>query len=561
MPRRFPALAFATLLILTAAASPGPAAAQAPAKPQSMAATGDSITRAFNLCFFPFTDCPAYSWSTGTNTTVNSHARRLKITGSAFNDAISGARMADLPGQMITVAGRNVEYVTVLMGGNDVCTDTEGDMTSPSAYETDFRTAMNTLSTDPSPPLVYVVSVPNVKMLWEVLHDNSTARSRWNSYNICQSLLANPLSMEQVDVDRRERVKQRNMELNQRLRAACAAYSFCRFDGEAAFGTPFEASDVSTRDYFHPSAAGQAKLADVSFAHGYWGTAGVNAAPTAGFTPACDGLTCTFTDTSTDSDGVTGWSWNFDATASAGPTSVAQDPTYSFAAEGTYTVTLHAIDTYGATASVSHSITVLAGGGGTEPTTGTISGTVTDATSVSPIAGATVTVAGTHSATTDTSGTYTVSGLDPGTYTVTASANGYDDASQTASVVAGETTTANFALQPTPTSEPDTMRVQSLDGFGTTANRNFWRANVTVQVVTDAGGSTTAVSGATVSGTFSTGGTKSCTTESDGTCTLTSDNLRNNVQSVTFDVTGVTHASLTYDAGVSVTSATINRPA
>lgn len=120
-----------------------------------------------------------------------------------------------------------------------------------------------------------------------------------------------------------------------------------------AFGTPFEASDVSTRDYFHPSAAGQAKLADVSFAHGYWGTAGVNAAPTAGFTPACDGLTCTFIDTSTDSDGVTGWSWNFDATASAGPTSVAQDPTYSFAAEGTYTVTLHAIDTYGATARVS----------------------------------------------------------------------------------------------------------------------------------------------------------------------------------------------------------------
>ena len=35
--------------------------------PNSIASTGDSITRAFNTGSVPFTDAPANSWSTGTN--------------------------------------------------------------------------------------------------------------------------------------------------------------------------------------------------------------------------------------------------------------------------------------------------------------------------------------------------------------------------------------------------------------------------------------------------------------------------------------------------------------
>ena len=47
--------------------------------PNSMASTGDSITRGFNTCSFPFIDCPQNSWSTGTSSTVNSTRR---IAGS-----------------------------------------------------------------------------------------------------------------------------------------------------------------------------------------------------------------------------------------------------------------------------------------------------------------------------------------------------------------------------------------------------------------------------------------------------------------------------------------------
>jgi len=549
-------IAFVIIFSLTLVVGLVPAAAAAD-RPSSMAATGDSITRAFNLCFFPFTDCPARSWSTGNNSSVNSQARRLGITGSAYNDAVSGARMSDLPGQAATVFNRNVGYVTVLMGGNDVCTDTETQMTDPGLYETKFREAMNTLAADSTPPLVYVVSTPNVKMLWEILKDNSSARSAWNSYNICQSLLANPLSTAQVDVDRRERVKQRNMELNQRLRAACASYTFCRFDGEASFGTPFVPNDVSTRDYFHPSTAGQAKLASVSYDHGYWGTKGVNGAPTAAFTASCLNLTCTFTDGSSDPQGIESRSWNLDGVT----TSVLQNPSHTFAAAGTYKVTLYAIDALGATASVTHPVTVTSDGGGGGSGSGTLAGTVTAASSGAPITNATVTINGTaYSGDTDSSGAYSIGGVPVGSsYTLTASADGYGDATTDGVTITAGTTIVDFALNATSTSEPTPMIVVSLNPSSSTVNRTFWRATVEV-TVTDTNG--TAVSGATVAGDFSAGGSKSCTTGSGsiGTCSVTSDNIRNNVTSVTFTVTGVTHATLTYDATVPFPSVTVNRP-
>src|ERR687887_2541627 len=85
--------------------------------PNSIASTGDSITRAFNPCFFPFVDCPQNSWSTGTSSTVNSHYRRIlavdpAINGRNFNDAKTGARMTALNGQVTTVVSQAAEYVT-----------------------------------------------------------------------------------------------------------------------------------------------------------------------------------------------------------------------------------------------------------------------------------------------------------------------------------------------------------------------------------------------------------------------------------------------------------------
>lgn len=82
------------------------------------------------------------------------------------------------------------------------------------------------------------------------------------------------------------------------------------------------------------------------------------------------------------------------------------------------------------------------------PATGTISGNVTDAGTLLPISGATVTD-GTRSAVTDVSGNYTIANVPIGSYTVTASASGYENSTQlNVSVVADTATTVNFALNP-----------------------------------------------------------------------------------------------------------------
>jgi lysophospholipase L1-like esterase len=244
------------------------------AVPSSMAATGDSITRAFNTGTFPLLDAPANSWSTGSSSIVNSHYRRLlalnpAIAGRAYNDAVTGADMADLNAQAQGAVAQEVEYVTILMGANDVCASSEASMTPVATFRAQFDMALATLVKGLPGASIYVVSIPDVYRLWEVYRTSVTAWIVWSSARICQSLLANPWSYSSADVARRARVRQRNIDYNTQLAAGCAAYVTCRFDGNAVFNTAFARSDVSTRDYFHPSIAGQTKLAAVTWAAGY----------------------------------------------------------------------------------------------------------------------------------------------------------------------------------------------------------------------------------------------------------------------------------------------------
>jgi lysophospholipase L1-like esterase len=247
--------------------------ANAASYPNSMASFGDSITRAFNTGWFPFVDATGNSWSTGTSTSVNSQYLRLKalnpnINGKNYNQAKTGAKMADLNGQVAGAPG-GVEYVTILLGANDVCTSGESTMTSVTTFTSQFQTAMNSLKTRYPNAKVFVASIPNIYNLWSILKGSSSARSTWNLLNICQSMLANPSSTASADEARRQRVNQRNVDFNAALKSVCTAYgSNCRYDDNAVFNTAFVTSDVSTRDYFHPSVSGQAKLANVS-----WGAA------------------------------------------------------------------------------------------------------------------------------------------------------------------------------------------------------------------------------------------------------------------------------------------------
>jgi lysophospholipase L1-like esterase len=460
MTRRAPPLAIIASLVLAMLATP--AAAADPLLPSSMAAVGDSITRAASTGGSLGVDAPQNSWSTGTNATVNSHAQRLQSLGAqltAYNLAVSGARMVHLDGQMANVVSVQPDYVTVLIGGNDLCTDTVAQMTTVADFRAQFETAMDRLMAGTQDTVVYVVSVPNVYQLWNLFKGNWLARFIWATAGICQSLLVNPTSTQQADVDRREAVRQRNIAYNAELAAVCAAHARCRFDNNAAFNTTFTSSDVSG-DYFHPSIAGQAKLASVSWAAGYtWApTPPPNTAPTASFTSSCEALTCSFDGGgSVDPDGeVVGYAWSFgDGTGDTGATT-----SRTYASAGDYTVRLTVTDDDGATGTITQVVTVTAP-------------------------------------------------EDP------------------------------------PPGPDATVHVADLDGGSITGKGQAWTATVTIRIVDDAGAS---VEGASVSGSWASGGTSACSTDVDGSCTVSVSLNGKKTSTTSYAVIGVVLAGHTYVA-------------
>ena len=286
--------------------------------PSSMASTGDSITRAFNTCAFPFVDCPANSWSTGSSSAVNSHYRRIlaanpAIAGRNFNDARTGARMNALGGQVTTVVSQGVEYVTILMGANDVCTSSVSTMTPTATLAAQLQSALQTLSSGLPNARIFVVSIPNVYHLWEILHTNFNSVLTWTLGGICQSLLANPWSNAPADVARRQQVYDRNVADNAAIERVCASFIHCRFDGNAAFNLRFVPSDVSTRDYFHPSVAGQAKAAAVTWAATF--NFADQSAPTSGASTAHSAGGTAVTLSATDDVGVAGIEYSLNGSA------------------------------------------------------------------------------------------------------------------------------------------------------------------------------------------------------------------------------------------------------
>jgi lysophospholipase L1-like esterase len=269
--RRFMLLLVITLGLALLAPSAGQASA-APPLPSRMAAIGDSMTQAADVCCW-YGDHPANSWSTGSAgwDGVLSHYERILasnpgIGGNNFNDSVSGARMDDGPGQALRAVGQRARYVTILLGANDVCTSSLESMTPVDAFRTQYQETLRILFEGlPRRAVVFVASIPDIHQLWQLYHGDFAAELVWDVANICQSLL----SPARTDADR-QLVRDRNIAFNQVLAEECATYTRCRFDGNAVFNYPFTRADVSKLDYFHPSLTGQAHLASVTWQASYW---------------------------------------------------------------------------------------------------------------------------------------------------------------------------------------------------------------------------------------------------------------------------------------------------
>ncbi|QJS12169.1 SGNH/GDSL hydrolase family protein [Streptomyces argyrophyllae] len=258
-----------------AGSAPAPAGTRAGAarppvwdrSPDSIAAVGDSITRGFDACTV-LSDCPEVSWATGSDATVDSLAvRLLGVTGAAersWNYAVTGARMADLPGQMEQAVPRAPQLVTVMVGANDACRASASAMTPVAGFRADFEEALRTLRSALPKTQVYVASVPNLKRLWSQGRTNPLGKQVWK-LGICPSMLGDADDLTGAAMLRRDSVQRRVVEYNRVLEEVCAKDRRCRFDDDAVYDYRFGTDQLSHWDWFHPSKDGQARLAEIAY--------------------------------------------------------------------------------------------------------------------------------------------------------------------------------------------------------------------------------------------------------------------------------------------------------
>jgi len=253
--------------------------AQATKVPRVMAALGDSITRGFNTSgpgcpTGPSLDCPQNSWATGTNPTVDSVRERLDAISpqplTAYNDAVSGARAVNLLGQAETAATQDPDFVLIEIGANDACATTP---TPTATFREQVRSALQVLVSGNKQVYIQLMSIPDINNLRTIFTEppDPNAIGRWAAFNVCQGLLANPLSTEPADEARREAFRAQVIAYNAALAEVCAEFKRCIWDDEAVFDSSFTTEDVATvantptADYFHPSVSGQAKLAEAAW--------------------------------------------------------------------------------------------------------------------------------------------------------------------------------------------------------------------------------------------------------------------------------------------------------
>jgi PKD repeat protein len=254
-------------------------------------------------------------------------------------------------------------------------------------------------------------------------------------------------------------------------------------------------------------------------------------APIAAITSSCSGHTCSLDGSgSWDPDGaITNYSWSFgDGSTGSGPTM-----SHTYATDGAYTLTLTVYDNSGATSSQSTTVNVDL------PPVATFTSSCSglacsfDASDAFDSGGGTIVSYawffgdGTTASAALVGHTYAAFG----TYTVVLRVTDNGGA-------VGELAKSITLTQPG-------VHVSDLDGTSTN-EAGSWKATATIAVHDD---SHRPLTNATVSGSWSTGGTGTCTTDGSDRCAVSKSGIPKKTTSVTFTITSVARAAVVYKPG------------
>lgn len=253
-------------------------------------------------------------WSTGYDggDSVNSFNERFEAIAAAdyyennasrdllFNQAVSGAEMADFASQAQSIAAAaaqtpsgNADMVAVFLGNNDVCAPNLAAMTDPALFEANYRAGLDMLASSSaiSNAQIHVSGIPAIYWLWNAKHNVFWCRVFVWPFVPCQNLLDNPSddcasSVSRLDPDTVypgdggdcQRRKQLHAiirdDYNPILRDVLDEY---RQSGRLPnarytdiYDVRFDSQHVNDGDCFHPSTTGHALLAQSEWCRTHW---------------------------------------------------------------------------------------------------------------------------------------------------------------------------------------------------------------------------------------------------------------------------------------------------
>ena len=227
---------------------------------------GDSITSAFNTRFLGSTANKRYSWSTGSSSKINSHYTRLKNVLSrkikALNLARNGAHTVDIVDQYKRVADRRIDYLTILVGANDLCEWSSDHAEDLLRLSIDLRYVVSRAIASNKKIKIVMPSVPDMYHLYR--EGKNRCQFKWDFFAACPRLLSSASN----ELRRQRFVEQLN-DINNLLGRIAADYPANIKYIDKVYDFKFSKEHVSSIDCFHPSIRGQSELAKITWLHGW----------------------------------------------------------------------------------------------------------------------------------------------------------------------------------------------------------------------------------------------------------------------------------------------------
>lgn len=261
-----------------------------PLLPALLGAIGDSYTQAWSVSPDYLYDHPQFSWAIGTSTSdsVTSLLERFQTLGGSpavVDAATSGKQMNDALRQAnlvvaaaLKLAPGQTAYVTFELGTNDLCASPDA-MTDPTLFGTELSGAMAALRAGlPAGSRLLVLAVPDFPHFRVITQADPAARAA-----LAQPANANRCAP-YLGTSSASALSKANGYLAQydaALKGVCddidanegkTGRLTCVYNAALLADSDFTIDDLSSVDYFHPSLAGQAKMAEDAWAADVWGS-------------------------------------------------------------------------------------------------------------------------------------------------------------------------------------------------------------------------------------------------------------------------------------------------